>query len=71
MFADVTSANVVGYAEKQIPANKFKQCGAQFQDIATETLLADKVLGGLPGVAFDKNGIFTSPNSCCSIFELH
>ena len=50
----------VGYAEKQIPANKFKQCGAQFQDIATETLLADKVLGGLPGVAFDKNGIFTS-----------
>ena len=53
------SANIVGYANKAVPANTFVQAGAQFFDVATDTLALDKVMSGLAGVDYDDAAAFT------------
>ena len=54
------SANIVGYANKTLPANKFIQAGAQFFDVATDKLTLDTVMKGLPEVFFDEDYVFTA-----------
>ena len=54
------SANIVGYANKAVPANTFVQAGAQFFDVATDTLDLNKVVTGLKGVDYDTDGKFTA-----------
>lgn len=58
------SANVVGYANKAVPANTFVQAGAQFFDVASDTLDLSKVVTGLVGVDFDEAYAFeaTAPH---------
>ena len=60
MFADVTSANVVGYATKNCPGNTFMHAGAQFESIEDGQLLLDKTMSGLPGADFDDEFVFLS-----------
>ena len=64
MSADVTSANVVGYATKTLAANRFLQAGAQFEAVESGKLELDVTFSGLPGVAFDDDYIFmgTAPH---------
>ena len=58
------SANIVGYANKAVPANTFVQAGAQFFDVATDTLDLSKVVTGLAGVDYDDQFAFqaTAPH---------
>ena len=55
----MASANVVGYANKAVPANTFVQAGAQFFDVASDTLILDKVMSGLAGVDYDDAAAYT------------
>ena len=64
-FGDgITSANVVGYATKTCPANRFQQTAAQFEDVKSGKLSLDTVFSGLPGVSFDEGDVFmgTAPH---------
>ena len=63
-FADVESLNVVGYAQKTCPANRFQHAAAQFEDVSSGKLSLDTVFSGLPAVAFDNSYVFmgTAPH---------
>ena len=63
-FADVESLNVVGYAQKTCPANRFQHAAAQFEDVSSGKLSLDTVFSGLPAVAFDDSYVFmgTAPH---------
>ena len=60
----IVSSSVVGYQQKGLPANKFLQAGAQFEDITSGTLLLDSTISGLPGVDYDDDFVFmaTAPH---------
>ncbi len=56
--------NVVGYATKTCPANRFQHAAAQFEDVKSGKLSLDTVFSGLPGVSFDEGDVFmgTAPH---------
>ena len=57
MFADVTSANIVGYTTKDAPQNSFVILGAQFESIPGGAD-ANDLVKGVPGVNYDDDGVF-------------
>ena len=63
-FAELASANTVGYATKNCPANKFMHAAAQFEDVTSGKLFLDSVMSGLEGVDYDDAGAFegTAPH---------